>query len=81
MTETSAGFACTKCGKATKVVDSRFIGVFEKKRRRRCTVCLHTFTTWEVTDDSLLRRVAIKSKELESKLRREIATSILKGND
>ena len=41
---------CTKCGKKTKVIDSRTTQKRGVKRRRECVRCKHRFTTHEMVD-------------------------------
>ena len=38
---------CTKCKSKTKVIDSRLVTEELVYRRRKCTTCNKTFTTYE----------------------------------
>lgn len=60
---------CTKCGKATRVINSRPVKRNGVRRRRLCMTCEHRFTTVEVVDEqSAEDRVA----ELKDALKKTI---------
>lgn len=69
-------YICPKCSAPLKVVDSRptvFMGEKTVIRRRCCTVCPHRFTTYEISENNLVKNMDIAEKSVL------FAKSILSG--
>ena len=47
----TSGFLCPRCGASAGVTDSRPAHAGAVRRRRKCSLCEHRFTTYEVMAD------------------------------
>jgi transcriptional regulator NrdR family protein len=53
-------YLCPKCNNPLKVIDSRpttFMGEKTIIRRRKCRVCPNRFTTYEISEDNLVKNM------------------------
>lgn len=61
-------FRCLRCDGNLRVVDSRstnFMGEKTIIRRRRCLNCDHRFTTYEISEENLVKNMEIAERAVK----------------